>query len=134
LNKRGFYVIHAIFSERSMVSKALLSAILADESLTRGLGDAEARVMVEWLVDEAEQTQGMCEEEAKRKVKQLCLRARALGRFVTLWCNRRDQAAASQLAATERFTWALPGPDADAYDLMIDVLTWEKDASSDRDE
>ena len=28
----------------------LLSRILDDEALTRGLGDAEARLLVEWLV------------------------------------------------------------------------------------
>src|SRR4051794_596504 len=28
--------------------------VLADEALTRGLGDEEARVLVEWLVDKAE--------------------------------------------------------------------------------
>jgi len=38
-----------------MVAKELLSPILQDDSLTRGLGDAEARVLVEWLVDRSEE-------------------------------------------------------------------------------
>ena len=37
-----------------MRTKALLSQILDDDALTRGLCDPEARVLVEWLVDEVE--------------------------------------------------------------------------------
>ena len=41
--------------------------------------------------------------------------------------------AACQLAATERFPWPFPPPDADACDLMIDILAWEKDQDREED-
>ena len=34
--------------------KALLEPVLDDELLTRGLGDEEARLLIDWLVDQAE--------------------------------------------------------------------------------
>src|SRR5262245_36940501 len=92
---------------RGMRAKPLLSHILGDDALTRGLGDEEARVLVEWLVERAER---LAEESATEnlawiELKKLCLRARAIGRFVALWCHQRIRGAAVQLAATERFTW-----------------------------
>ncbi len=103
----------------------LLSQILYDEALTRGLGDAEARVLVEWLVDEAERLEQNC-GDADAEVRRLCLRARAVSRFVWLWCFHRDRAAAVQLAAVERFAWPLPDDaDADPCDWMQLILGWE---------
>ena len=69
----------------------LLSQVLDDEALTRGLGDAEARVLVEWLVDEAERLEQTC-ADAGAEVRRLRRRARALSRFVLLWCVRRHRA------------------------------------------
>jgi hypothetical protein len=112
-----------------MLSKALLRPILEDDGLTRGLGDAEARVLVEWLVDrmEACDAGGGSEEMTRDELTFWCRRARAIGRFVMLWCYKNDHGAACQLAATERFPWPFPPTDADACDLMIDILAWEKD-------
>jgi hypothetical protein len=103
----------------------LLGRILGDEALTRGLGDAEARVLVEWLVEQAEDLEeGTADADAE--VHRLCRRARALSRFVWLWCARRDRGAATQLAAVERFGWPLPDDaDADACDLMQTIVVWE---------
>ncbi len=112
-----------------MIAKGLLSPIFHDEGLTRGLGDAEARVLVEWLVERTEEchaTSGS-DERARAELAHWCRRARALGRFVTLWCYHQDHGAACQLAATERFCWPFPPLDADPCDLMIDILAWEKD-------
>ena len=39
-----------------MHSTPLVRHVLRDESVTRGLGDIEARMLVEWLADRAEQT------------------------------------------------------------------------------
>src|SRR5207237_7334693 len=83
----------------------LLSPIFENDALTRGLGDAEARILVEWVVDQAEMLaeRAGSENEAGRAVKVLCGRARAIGCFVRLWCAEENAAAAYQLAACERF-------------------------------
>ena len=107
----------------------LLSQILDDEALTRGLGDPEARVLVEWLVEEAEWLEESAGDPAA-EVRRLCRRARAVSRFVLLWCLRRDRAAAVQLAAVERFAWPLPDDaDADPCELMQCILGWEAEYS-----
>ncbi len=92
-----------------MVANPLLHHILSDERLTGGLGDAEARVLVEWLVEQAEELMELASaEEAKTAVDWLCRRGRAVARFVRLWCLERARGAAGQLAAAERFAWPLP--------------------------
>ena len=115
------------FTESTMLSKPLLEPILGDEALTRGLGDMEARVLVEWLVDQAEgaAVDADGEESARALVGRLCRRARAIGRFVHLWCHRADHGAACQLAAVERFAWPLPSNPQDPCDLMQAILYWE---------
>ncbi len=112
-----------------MLAKSLLNPILADDSLTRGLGDAEARVLVEWLVERMENCaeEHGSEERTREEITRWCRRARAISRFVTLWCHQNDHGAACQLAATERFPWPFPATDTDPCDLMIDILGWEKE-------
>jgi hypothetical protein len=106
----------------------LLHHILSDERLTRGLGDEEARVLVEWLVEEAEELMGMAnQEEAAEAVKWLCRRARAMTHFVRLWCLERAPGAAGQLAAAERFVWPLPEAHVDPCELMQSIVSWEGD-------
>lgn len=104
-----------------MTSRAHLNPILNDDRLTRGLDDPEARLLIEWLVEQIESGLSDDGNEAAR----LCRRARAIARFVSLWCHERSPAAALQLAATERFDWPLPTEAMDACDLMYDILTWE---------
>jgi hypothetical protein len=115
--------------EGKMLSKPLLSPILDDEALTRGLGDMEARVLIEWLVERAEGAADDATSEAAAfaEVGRLCRRARAIARFVYLWCQRRERGAAHQLAAAEGFSWPLPTLPLDACDLMQWILTWETD-------
>ena len=110
-----------------MMLKPLLNPILEDESLTRGLGDPEARILIEWLVERAETlaTETGNQEAVRREVTGLRLRARAVGRFVQLWCVDESQPAALQLAATERFSWPLPKNAVDPCDLMQYILDWE---------
>jgi hypothetical protein len=111
-----------------MVANPLLTRILSDERLTRGLGDAEARVLVEWLVDSAEElTRTADAAEADREVSWLCRRGRAVACFVRLWCLERSRGAAGQLAAAERFAWPLPGTGADPYELMSAIVGCEAD-------
>ncbi len=111
-----------------MLSKPLLSPILDDEALTRGLGDMEARVLVEWLVEQAERLAGETDEgPACAEIGRLCRRARSIARFVYLWYRRGDRGAAHQLAAAERFTWPLPTEYMDPCDLMQWILAWETD-------
>jgi hypothetical protein len=113
-----------------MQAKPLLSHILIDEALTRGLGDAEARVLVEWLVEQAERlaASGLAERATWQEVTRLCYRCRAIGRFVSLWCSSRTRGSAIQLAAAERFPWPLPTTGQDPCELMQTILQWESQA------
>lgn len=107
---------------------ALLLLILNDEALTRGLGDAEARMLIEWLVERAERlANAMASDQATAEVRRLCRRGRAIARFVSLWClDYRGRGAAIQLAAAERFTWPLPSTAMDACELMQNIVAWEQ--------
>jgi hypothetical protein len=110
--------------------RAQLSPILDNDRITRGLEDAEARMLIEWLVERAEVMQSQRQEQAE--VMRLCRRARAIAKFVALWCHERLACAALQLAATERFTWPLPTEAMDAYELMQEILAWESKTSRKR--
>jgi hypothetical protein len=108
----------------------LLNRVLDDEAITRGLGDAEARVLVEWLVERTERLEDDdgSDLDADLEVQRLCRQARAVARFVQLWCHQRACGAALQLAAVERFGWPLPDEiDVDAYDLMQAIVEWEEE-------
>jgi hypothetical protein len=109
--------------------KPLLSHILDDEALTRGLGDEEARILVEWLVEQAEIVAETITSEARAadEVKGLCRRCRAIGRFVGLWSHPRSRGAAGQLAAAERFAWPFPSAAADPCEIMANILRHEAD-------
>lgn len=105
-----------------------IRGVLWDESMTRGLGDEEARMLVEWVVDWAEllAEAARSDADADNLVTRLRRRARAIGRFVNLWCEQRARGPAVQLAGVERFSWPLPtDPDIEAGDLMHAILTWE---------
>jgi hypothetical protein len=112
-----------------MLTKPCLRPILDNEALTRGLGDPEARALVEWLVGEAEilAEQAVNRDHLAEKVERLCRHARSIARFVHLWCYKCSRAAACQLAATERFAWPLPATAMDPFDLMEDILRYEVD-------
>lgn len=113
----------------SIVLKHLLNPILADDGLTRGLGDEEACLLVHWLVERTELLAGStAPEHLPAGVLRLCRHGRAIARFVWLWSLCDDWAAATQLAASERFTWPLPNVALDPYDLMQLILTWESAA------
>lgn len=105
----------------------LIRGIARDESLTRGLGDEEARMLVEWVVDWAEllSDAARTDDDAARLVNRLTRRGRAIGRFVQLWCQPKHRPAATQLAASERFTWPLPNEHVAPPDLMEHILNWE---------
>jgi hypothetical protein len=111
-----------------MLTKPLLSPILENDALTRGLGDPEARILVEWLVEQAESLADHSSETAAAEmIARLCHHGRAISRFVALWCHFHSSGAAIQLAATERFTWPLPLPGADPCELMQTIVLWETD-------
>lgn len=105
----------------------ILRQVLRDEALTRGLGDIEARMLVEWVADWTELLAEAArnEEDAWSCVHRLCRRGRAISRFVQLWEKPESRGAASQLAAAERFSWPLPQAGMEAPDLMHHILTWE---------
>ena len=110
-----------------MLAKALLNPILNNDALTRGLGDAEARMLVEWLVEQAERRAAKVtsKEAVEQLIERMRRRARAIGRFVGLWCHEGQRGAACQLAGAERFNWPLPNSTVDPCELMQEILTWE---------
>jgi hypothetical protein len=109
-----------------MPADLLLHPILADDALTRGLGDAEARILVEGLVEQAEYLGKVGPPEwASAQVHRLCRRGRAVARFVALWCHTRECGAASQLVASERFSWPMPDARTDPCELMQSIIAWE---------
>jgi hypothetical protein len=110
-----------------MPNSPMVRHVLFDEALTRGLGDVEARMLVEWLVDWAEMLADMAdsEEQAWEQFKPLCRKARLFSRFVSLWTDPPSRGAANQLAATERMEWALPSRPMEPEELMESLLDWE---------
>ena len=109
-----------------MRSNPLLRHVLDDEALTRGLGDPEARVLVEWLVEEAERVaEKVPPDSAGARVRSLCRHGRAVACFVRLWSIERAWGPALQLAATERFSWPLPDAPLDPCELMQEIVYWE---------
>jgi hypothetical protein len=110
-----------------MGNRSLLNLILHDDALTRGLEDPEARVLVERLAELSERC-GEREADASDllvRTERLRRRGRAIRQFIDLWCHRGEHAAAIQLAASERFRWPIPEPDADPWLLMHAILDWE---------
>jgi hypothetical protein len=105
-----------------MLARSELAPILDDEALTRQLGDAEARVLIEWLVDQAE---GLPADQARLELSRLCRRARTMARFVRLWCQEQLPGAAAQLAAAERLDWPLPDGPLDPCLLMVRLVSFE---------
>jgi hypothetical protein len=105
-------------------------AIVRDEALTRGLADPEARLLVEWLVEQAERLAQRLPgaEVLAEAVDRLQQRGRAISRFVYLWCYARSRGAACQLAACQRFSWPLPTAAQDPCTLMQHILEHEGDA------
>jgi hypothetical protein len=112
---------------QEMPNTPLLRMVLQDEAVTRGLGDEEARILVEWLVDWAELLTEEAESEsaARNGMHMLCRKARGIGRFVQLWVYQDARGPAAQLAAAERFSWPLPVMHEDPVELMLRILAWE---------
>lgn len=109
-----------------MLARSVLNHILDDEGLTRNLGDEEARVLVEWLVEEAERlSPPLSDAAALAEVRTLRQRGRALGRFVRLWSIDDDRKGAMQLAASERFDWPLPDGPVEPCLLMQQIVWFE---------
>ena len=117
----------------AVATDPLIRGIVRDDSLTRGLGDVEARMLVEWTVDWAEllAEAARSDNDAETLIGRLFRRGRAIGRFVRLWSEPGSHGAAIQLAAVERFGWPLPtDPGIDPADLMQDILAWESEHQS----
>jgi hypothetical protein len=91
------------------------------------LADPEARLLIEWLVDQIERSALVhdSDESIREEAEWLCRRARAISRFVVLWCHRGERGAALQLAAAERLSGTFPHQSADPFDLMQEILATE---------
>jgi hypothetical protein len=111
-----------------MLARQLLSQVLEDDALTRGLRDPEARVLVEWLVERAEDLAEAASfaPAADAEVARLRRRGRSISRFVALWCHLGEPGAAGQLATAERLNWPLPDGEVDPCELMENILAWEE--------
>jgi hypothetical protein len=108
-----------------MLSTQLVRHVLRDEAVTRGLGDVEARMIVEWLADKAEQiAETKPEAEAWDELNRACRRGRIVSRFVQLWGDTASRGAAVQLATAERMGWPLPSGDVDSGVLTEEILAW----------
>lgn len=109
-----------------MQSLPLVRHVLRDDSITRGLGDIEARMIVEWLVDRVEQIASTVPTEAAgwAAVRAASRRARTIVAFVRLWSDPATRGAAGQLAAVERVHWPFPASDADPGQVMESILAW----------
>jgi len=115
----------------SVASDMLLRRLAGDDSLTRGLGDVEARMLVEWIVNWGELLLSSAKNsaEAESLALRLARRGRAIARFVLLWKEPRCRAAAIQLVATEQFAWPLPASESiTSLELMEQILNWEQAA------
>src|SRR5262249_9522454 len=110
-----------------MLARRLLSQVFDDDALTRGLGDVEARVLVEWLVEPAEYlaAAGVGEDAARSEITKWRRRARSISRFVALWCHCGERGAAGQLATAERLHWPFPNAEIEPCELMQAILIWE---------
>jgi len=110
-----------------MLDRVFLRPILDDESLTRGLGDEEARLLVDWLVERAENlaASSLSETGRRERLAAVCRRARAVVRFIRLWCYEGEFGAAMQLAGAEGPAWNLPAGPEEPPDLMARLLTVE---------
>jgi hypothetical protein len=111
--------------------RRLLDFVFTNEALTRGLGDPEARILIEWLTDRIEHLAlgASSESAAAAETRRLCLRGRAIARFISLWCYQRERGAAVQLAAAERFAWPLPTDSRiDPCELVHSILQSESSA------
>jgi hypothetical protein len=110
-----------------MLDRAFLRPILDDDALTRGLGDEEARLMVEWLVERAENlaASSLTDQVRRDRLAHLCRRAKSVGRFVRLWCYEEEPGAALQLAGSEAIDGPLPHGPENAIDLMARLLHGE---------
>lgn len=114
-----------------MHSLPLVRHVLRDDAVTRGLGDLEARILVEWLADRAEQLAIVSpnEEVAWAATRRLCRKARSVARFVKLWNDEEGPGPAIQFYAAERLTWPLPVGTLDPGVLMSGILRWlDRDA------
>lgn len=108
------------------MNRPLLNLILHDDALTRGLGDEEARILLERVAEWSERQAALATDGNRAsRIERVRRRGRAIRQFVELWCHRREHGAAIQLAAAEQMRWPLPDPDADPWELMHHILDWE---------
>lgn len=108
-----------------MLCSQMIRHVLRDETVTRGLGDIEARMIIEWLTDRAEQIAvSRPEKDAWSELNLSTRKAKIVSRFVQLWSEKHSRGAAVQLASAERMDWPLPSGDVDSGMLTERILAW----------
>jgi hypothetical protein len=91
-----------------MGKAAWIRRVLADDALTRGLADPEARILMDWLGEQIERLPMLPEADLAAAVTSLCRHARRMRSFVVMWCHEFNHEGAIQLAAVEGFSDRLP--------------------------
>lgn len=85
-----------------------LRRVLAEEALTRGLGDPEARILMDWLSEQIEHLPVLPPTRLAEAVTSLCRQARHARSFVVMWCHEFNHEGAIQLAAVAGLAERLP--------------------------
>lgn len=121
--RRAFHIAGAKWigvrgDKGSMRIPPMLRAVLDDASLTRGLGDSEARCLIEWLVNRVDQNPHWSQFQKLHRL------ARIVGRFIALWNAPQSRGAAYQLVASERILWPLPNESEEPLYVLEKILQW----------
>ncbi len=98
-----------------------------DDHLIRGLGDAESRMLVEWLVDWAEMLADTISDEelVEKRFYKVRSRAQLICCYLRL-CQETDaHASLTQFTATQKLPWPLPTLKIDTIELLDRILDWE---------
>lgn len=108
-------------------AKRLVDRVLDDEGLTDGLGDDEARVLVDWLVLQVEAAAAsQSEENASAACDDLRRRARVIRRIALDLCESGD----IESAKARKPQWADRVdrlPTSDPVAIIRQLLAWEQE-------
>jgi hypothetical protein len=106
----------------------LLNQIADDESLTAGLADPEAKVLLDWLRQQikTQVAHAATNAEGRSRFDSLRKRSAAYSRLIAAWCIDADETLARQLWKELGLTGSLDSlPHTDALAAMKQLLGTE---------
>lgn len=112
-----------------MDAESWLNRIRDDEGITDGLGDDEARVLLDWLCDRVRRRVQSSNDRAAvaRDVQEEIRLGRFLGQTIARLCEDRDLASAQQLWAKEKRRPNLAELDAgDPTGALKKLIAWQE--------